>query len=659
MGSNRGRARYPDSVVQEFIADRTKGMTHVEACAKQGINLKTGTDWWQKHRRSLARVGLGAAAAPKTRGEIRKNHVSRRAYEDFAYFRLVCFGYKTPPWALDAAEKLRASVEQDERKEMLLLNVFPGAGKTSLMQHFVCWLIARNRTIRIVWGSASEKLAEQRVRQIAMHLKRTEPGIDDETDLKKGRAVKPRFCMTDLFGSFVPSAHHGASWTMTSITVSSAGDGINAEGPIPPGPTLVAVGRKTKQLGGRYNFICWDDLWGKDEEENAELGASVRRFYDATVETRLQPGGTLVLVMQRLGPNDLSRYVLNKQMPVWDPATGAEIGYESEYQHIVYPAHHDDLCTGLHPQGMEAWNPADPREGHCLTDPLALPPPDFLRVRGKAVWRVEYQQEDSDPSRSVFSEIWLTGGKDVEGEVFKGCLDHDRAIWELPEGVPPASLASAMAVDVGHERYWGLYAAVSPRDLSQHDEWVLAAEGKIMSAGTDKGLIDYDFTRGCFVGLMEDWWQRSADIGVPFTHVVVEINAAQRHLFKNQNVMNKWQTEHNCRIVSHQTTKNKNDANLGVPGLLQIRYQLGAVRIPWAPGITRGAMAEFYRQLVAYTGKKGEVDDIVMAAWFRTLNRRRFVRPLDVVDPEREARPEQGAKVLDWATKTPRWAQGL
>ena len=649
---NQGRARYPEHVVQQFVADRIKGMPNKEACQKYGINLKSGDSWMFKHRQSQARVGLGKAPPPKTPGMIRKHRNARLAFEDFAYFRLACFGYKTPPWALQAVEELRQAVETRNR-EFVCMNVFPGAGKSSLMMHFVCWLIVRDRTIRILWGSASETLAQKWVNGVRIELGRTEPGEGYEDDIASGRAVKPRYCIVDLFGSFRPSAHHGTIWQVKEFTVSTPGDGINGEGPPPPGPTLVAVGRDTKQLGKRANFIVWDDLWTKEENDNPEVGKKVKRFFDATIETRLQPNGTLVLVMQRLGPADLSRYVLDKRMPTLDEMTGEETGWEPEYRHIVYPAHHDDLCDGLHPAGRPAWDPLDPQPGHCLTDPEALPPKDFVRIRSKPVYLVEYQQRDVDPQGAIFREIWLTGGRDEDGDHFRGCLNLTRGLWEPPEGVPLGTLASAAAIDPGHENYWGLYASLSSMDVNSEREWVLAAEHRRMPMGTERGLLDWDFERKCFVGILEEWYQRSKDIGAPFSHVVSEINAAQRHLFRLTNVIDKWQQTRQCRIVTHSTGRNKIDPKMGVEHLIAMRLQTGAVDIPWRKGETQDALRSLYNEIVGY--KQGwPTDDVLMAMWMRTLKRRSFHRTLVPVGPDRDGGARRGRSGHDWVAETPK-----
>ncbi len=623
------RIRYSDADRANYIARRQQGASNRATCEDMRINPKTGDRWWHEWQKKQTHSGIQAANPPKTVKQIRQNAKARRAYDDFAYFRLKVFGAKTPPWATEAVERLRASVEEG-KKSFLCMNVFPGAGKTLLFQHFICWMIARNRNIRVIWLAASDEMATSRVRWIRQELNRTEPWGGDPDDMASGRAQKPDVCMTDLFGRFRPSAHHGTPWRAGEFTVSTASDASRTdEGPPATGPTLLAVGPDSRDLlGRRANLIVADDIWTKAENDNPDLGRKAKNLYERTVTSRLQPNGTLALVMQRLGPNDLTRYVLNKQRQVRDPDSGATVGWEPVYQHIVYPAHHDDLCGGTHPDRRPAWDPADPRPGHCLTDPLALPPDDYLAVVNTPSWLVEYQQRDTNPATAIFREIWLTGGTDEDRQQFKGCLDLDRGLWELPEGLPKAGLASAVAIDVGHENYWGLYASV--HSVAEETEWVLAAQRRRMPAGTADGLLDWDFERHCWVGLLEDWYQRSKALGVPFTHVVAEINAAQRHLFRRTNVIDRWQLQRTCRVITHDTTgRNKNDPKLSIEALLAIRYQLGAVRLPWRPGEAQSSVRPLYDQLVGYTRGMKE-DDVLMAAWMRTLNRKRVQRPVEV-----------------------------
>lgn len=628
----RGHFTYSDEQKAEYVQRKARGETHPDLCKEFGINIKTGQQWWSKHRYKTVARGTGMPA-PKSQAEVNRSAISRRCLKDFAYFSLVVFGHTTSPWQADAAERIREAVESG-RKEFILVNVFPGAGKTELLKRIVCWLIARDRTVRIIWGSASDELATLRVAQIQQELSRTEPGEGIEEDIASGRAVKPRFCMAYLFGRFKPSGHWHTTWSKSNFTVAKPGKGANEEGPPPPGPTLQAFGRKSRQLGPRGQFIVWDDAWTEDDEKNPETGKGTKRWLDKTAVNRLQTGGVFCVVMQRLSADDLSVHCRGKQRPVIDDE-GRQVGYAPLYEHIVYPAHHADLCDGTHPKGRPAWDPKKPVMGNCITDPKALPPEDLLAAMQEPMFEVTHQQGDIDPSGALIPEVYLTGGKDENGYACKGCLDLDRGLWELPEGVAKSSLVCAMSVDVGQEGNWGLYVSATPKDPTAETEWILNADSRHMPAGTSKGLLDWDFERNCFVGVLEEWWQETDAAGLPFSVLVPEMNAAQRLLFREINVLDRWLMSRKVRILPHNTAKNKNDKKLGVESLVPMRYALGAYRLPWKPGPTQTQMRKLYNEAKGY-GQGYPTQDIVMAQWMRSFNRRKLHRPVQAVPKQPE-----------------------
>lgn len=624
--------RYTDEHREQFVTLRASGVTNQRACEQLGINRKTGDKWWSLHKKRMMRLEQGSGVPPRSIGAIRKHPIARRAYDDFAFFRLRCFGYRTPPWQVAAAEEMREAIESD-RRDFVLMNVFPGAGKTSFYVHFCCWLIVRNRTIRIIWGSATEQLAQQRVNAVRMEFMRYEPGEGFEEDIEAGRAVKPTHCIMELFGRFQPSGRHGTMWRQHEFTVCTVGKQGAEEGPPPEGPTMTAVSVEKKQFGKRANFIVWDDCWTNEEERNPELAKKTRKFIDSTAESRLQPSGVFCIVMQRLGPNDLSAHVRRKMRPVRDE-TGADAGMEPVYRHVVFPAHHDDLCTGLHPDGMVAWDPRDPKPGQCLTDPSAIPPDDYLRLRGTDEWPIMYQQRDVDPVNALIREVYLTGGTDEDGRHYKGCLDHMRGVFEVPD-IETKGLVSAMSIDVGQEKgFWGLYWSLFKPNDNDPMEWIIAAEHRRMPAGTERGLLDWDPYApggGRFVGVMDEWVVLSKELGIPITYVVAEVNAAQKHLFRQTNLVDRWQLVRNVRILPHTTGTNKNDPKLGIEQLLPMRYEHGAVRLPWRIGQTRIMLQTLYDEAKGY-GQGHPTADVLMAQWMLWLNRRKIARPLAVVD---------------------------
>lgn len=506
---------------------------------------------------------------------------------------------------------------------------------TELLKETVCWLIARDRTIRIIWGSASDDLATMRVSQIRMELTRSVPGEGSEEDIRTGRAVKPRYCMAELFGRFRPSAVHAVVWKRDEFTVAQPGKGRDDEGPPATGPTLQAFGRKSKQLGARAEFIVWDDAWTEEDEKNPETGKSTKKWLDRTAENRLQPHGVFCVVMQKMSANDLSTHCLAKQRPTLDEE-GRQSGWEPLYQRIVYPAHHEDLCDGAHPAGRPAWDPNDPQRGRCMTDPMALPPENMLAKMQEPTWQIVYQQLDIDPTSALIREVYLTGGVDEDGVPYPGCLNLSRRLMEPPPGVPKSKLISAAAIDPGQERRWGLYWSLTSNDPAEDREYVMHALSRAMPAGTDKGLLDWIHSENRFVGVMNDWQVWSEEIGYPILAWVVEINAAQRHLLR-YDFVTRWQRLHKVKIIPHSTGTNKVDPARGVEALLPSRYQHGAYDIPWFPGETQSAMTDLKNEATHY--QQNWSDDLLMAQWMLRLNIKKVSRPVSVV-PSRDDVPE-------------------
>ncbi len=88
---------------------------------------------------------------------------AQQALEDFSYFRMRYFGRKSLPWQERAAYEVLRSIESRDR-EYVVMNEPPGSGKSTLFTHDIpCWLIARDRTIRIQIGSRTERQARMYV----------------------------------------------------------------------------------------------------------------------------------------------------------------------------------------------------------------------------------------------------------------------------------------------------------------------------------------------------------------------------------------------------------------------------------------------------------------------------------------------------------------
>jgi hypothetical protein len=74
---------------------------------------------------------------------------------------------------------------------------------------------------------------------------------------------------------------------------------------------FVAYGMDSGFLGGRFDTVIWDDLVDKTNIRTADSRELLINWWETEAETRLDPGGLLILHGQRMAADDLYRYALN------------------------------------------------------------------------------------------------------------------------------------------------------------------------------------------------------------------------------------------------------------------------------------------------------------------------------------------------------------
>lgn len=601
---------------------------------------------------------------------------ARAALEDFGLFRRRYLGRAASPWQEDAATRMREYLDSP-RKEFVVVNTPPGVGKTTMFGHdLIVWMIVRNRRIRVLVGSRSEELAAKSTGRIRRTLERTTLAMPDEESLRRGLARVPEAVLCLDYGRFKPppSREPGEEesrnrWTRKAFVVET----WEGESGTEKEDTVAAWGFDAKKLGPRLDLIVWDDLEDTRGVRSLVTSTNLREDYDNEAETRLDPGGLLILQGQRLGPGDMHRHCLDKVVPViageehkidpelWipvadgtgdvdgggggafspidgtlDPAaidggmptsmepTGAGrraaamreagiIGWRRKYHHIIYPAHFESACRGLHGDGAPAALDRR-RPGGCLLDPKRLPYYDLVAEahNNPTKYRVLYQQEDVDPEGVLVRQGWVDGGKDpTTGEECPGCWDRERGRAEVPRGLA-GDARSVMTIDPSPANWWSvqwwLFSPIEDR------MWLLDLARRPMTASD---FLDWDHEGQRWTGMLEDWWQRSVRVGHKISHVIVEANAAQKFLLAFAHVR-RWKTERGVSIIPHVTGPWKMDPKKG-PELLQPYWHYGRVRLPGSlPGHGREVSDPLVREVTKYMtdGSYLGTDDCLMAQWF-------------------------------------------
>lgn len=606
-----GRA-IPPETKQKFETLREMGYSVKSAASEVGISQNTGENWARKQKYGLLVPRNGPettlrdidAKLPPPKPAKLLPHLAKKSMDDFAFWRERYLGRRSTPWQEEAAYSVVAWLDSPDT-EFIVVNCPPGSGKSTLFTHDIpAWMICRDRSIRILLGSRTARLAGQYSNRIRRLLERPRPV---QANPKQGRPNPAKGCLAVDFGRFRPAVSD--IWRQMEFTVAS-----DTEEPLEDKePTVSAFGMDSEFLGARANLVIWDDLVVGSVLKTMESIENQRKWWDEEGETRVEPSGALILQGQRMGPEDLYRYALDQKRGVDygselsdEEVAAQEEAAEPRYRHIIFPAHFEDRCQKDHGRDALAYP-----EG-CLLDPHRLPwrggANDLLTIQRNRSekYRVQYQQEDVDPANVLVEMAWIKGGKDSEGEDAPGCLDRYRDLRELPKGLssPWYSIATA---DPSPTRYWSIqwwiyHPGSQQRFLMDHVRQVMDAPD----------FLDWNDLGGVFSGLMEDWQNGSREIGYPISTWIVENNAAQRFMLQYEHVK-RWQRKHGVAIVPHSTGRNKLDADYGVQ-MLANKYRYGQIRLPDKAGAAHLASLKLIDEVTRYPDSS--TDDCVMAQWF-------------------------------------------
>jgi len=635
----KGKRAIPVEDRALFWQAMNSGATLKEAAKIAGINYRTAINWSNKAKQTkaeLEQVALSEGREALANGGQRAKKIAKdivqgdslppviptgrlsaraqRGLEDFDYFRKVYLGRVPSPWQVDAAYKIVQKLESND-KEFLVLNCPPGAGKSTLFHDVAVWCIVRNRAIRVMYGSISQTLAKMYSRRIRDTLERIAPLRPDPEMVKRGLAVDAEACLSLDYGRFKPQ-NVGALWRAEEFIVEQQMSGglDNKE------PTVSAYGIDSEFIGHRADLVLFDDVASPENAKESVSRDKLLERWDSMAEARVDPGGLLAVVGQRLGPQDLYAHCLSKitYEDLEDDYDGSDVTDKSEvkepikkhkYDHLIYKAYYEELDTDKKLRRTDA--PAWP-EGPLL-DPFRLSWRDlsYIKYNNPSKFKIVYQQEDMAEGAYLIERVWATGGMGPEGVEYPGCIDKDRRPGYIPDGLVPPIISIA-SVDPSPTQFWAIQwwlyqPSTNLRYLVDLERVKLTAEELL---GFDTGTRSYS-------GIMENWQERSFDMGYPISHWIVEVNAAQRFLLAHDFVR-KWQALHGVNVVPHTTSRNKMDENLGVEALLPPLWRTGQVRLPtmrdnWKTMAIIDEMSSWSR------GKKAGTD-LVMAHWFAELH---------------------------------------
>ena len=546
---------------------------------------------------------------------------AQRALEDFGYFRQRYFGRISTPWQEEAGIALVALLESEE-KEYVVMNMPPGSGKTTLLHDITCWIICRNRSIRLLTGSATMSLAKRNLMRVRRSLERVIPELADDALKARGLAVDAETTMAHDFGRFKPLEKE--LWTNEAfIVMQPEENGAISE----KEPTVSAYGMDSGFIGGRFDGCFWDDLVDPRKIRSADQREAMEDWYQDVAESRLEPAGMLALIGQRLAADDLYRFALDMEQPLEDEEELLDEGMSEDevtklrtskkYKHLLYKAHYDELCDPSHHKRT-----SDPYPVGCLLDPRRLSWRDISNLmsnRGER-FAVVYQQEDLDPSEVLVRHEWVFGQGDNPG-----CMDKDRDIWQIPKGISASECLMVATADPSPTNFWAIQCWLYHPESQQR--FLIDLIRQKMEASK---FLDYNIHDGKYTGVMEEWQNLSESMGYPIQYWIVESNAAQRFMLQYDYVK-QWRQMRSVEIIPHNTNGiNKSDEALGVT-VLQPHYRFGRVRLP-GRGEGKVRSMKLIDEVTKYPNGS-RTDDCVMAQWFLEWNIPNLYIPKSVSAP--------------------------
>lgn len=612
----------PPPVRRKFARYRDEGYNLTEAARMAGVSRRWAFDYDRGLKDTANREGQRKVSVDpnnpyvQVRGEIPEfpapiphdqlSDDAKRGLDDIGFFARRYFGLVLQPFQTYLTEKI-TELSATPEKEYCVINQAPGTGKSTFYALVLpAWLTARERQTRGLIISATDTQAKWYVGKLKDALENPYAPTADDDDKKAGIAFDAQACLLADYGRFKPEVRT-QKWASDAFYVELP-EGVAT---IQKEPTWSAFGRSSGFLGLRVGYALADDVYDPEKNRTAEARDDLKRWWSDVAEKRLEPGGLLVLQMQRLDADDICRYALDMG------GTVLREGDETprKYHHFKFKAHYPEYCHDDHGEDAKPYDPRNPAAAGCLLYPARLGWSELeAEAKNNVNFEMVFQQEDVATKRSLVNRLWINGGTDPESrEYFPGCIDRERDLCEIPSNLD-GGLLSIVTADPSPTQFWAVIWWLVRVDLAKLEpiqRYVLDIKRQKMDA---PDLLDWDNDHQKFTGVMQEWQLRSKDLGYPITHWIIEENAAQRFLLQYGHV-GRWMTAHATSIFGHNTDRSKKaDKDYGV-WTIRNHYRSGRIRLPYRFDTdARLVSQKLVDEVCRYPD--GRTDDTVMAHWF-------------------------------------------
>ncbi len=266
---------------------RDGGMSMYGAAKKIGVSYRAASDFEKGIGSAVGRAAKKAFDQARTPAVIPYDDLcpeAKEAYDDIEVFARRYFGLILMPWQVEATSRIM-ELQASPQEEYVVINAPPGSGKSTFFTRILpAWATVRDRTIRGMIGSHTNRLAEWYTRRLKGEFERSIPVMAEAKDLKLGLALDAEVTLLGDYGRFKPDVKE--VWRGDQFTVAQEGDIPVSE----KEPTWTCFGVDSGFLGGRFDLIIWDDLYDPRKMRTAEAREDLKRWWGGGLRNRLCTG---------------------------------------------------------------------------------------------------------------------------------------------------------------------------------------------------------------------------------------------------------------------------------------------------------------------------------------------------------------------------------
>lgn len=263
----------------------------------------------------------------------------------------------------------------------------------------------------------------------------------------------------------------------------SADQGAADEWALENGNEFMGAGIMSGWTGNRLDGAVIDDpVKNREEASSPTIQAKVKEEFDATINSRLKPGGWVVIIQTRWDENDLSGQILPE---TWDGESGpVECQDGLVWEVVCIPAEAEDNDVLGRKPGEMLWPEWFGRDPIFWT----------AARRNVITWNALYQQRPSAKDGTYFKREWFKRYRpaDIQGVEFRTYLASDHAPTDSDTSDP--STCRVFGIDWRRDLY--LLGGFT------HRETMDITADKIVGNAKDR---ERDPTRPAFEGLIRQW----------------------------------------------------------------------------------------------------------------------------------------------------------